>query len=321
MPRLKVAIVGQGSIGQKHTQSARAVSSEIEVAVVSRRSPEAIDQGLIYFGAIEHLLDWQPDVVLLANEASKRRDDFRSIADSPATILLEKPVAGSLEDALAIKAIDEARDARTFVAYNLRMSGALSVVRQIVDAGGLGTLCHVTSVVGHNLELWRPGRNVANTASASRAQGGGVIRELSHEIDVLNNLLGPLSCHYAAYDTKKFTDFDVEDVAHMGFRAISNVGTVPVSLVMDFVRHDVKREIDVIGTDASIRWNMVDGTVTRYEADGAMSVIYNDPTDLATTRQNLWNHILTGDCSRLCTLDDGIAVMRLIQQVEEQGAS
>jgi len=321
MQRLRVAIVGQGAIGKKHAQSVSAVSSKIDVGVVSRRRLESIDPRFFCLGSNDQLMNWQPDVVMLANEASKRREDFETIAGVAATILLEKPVASSLEDAIAIKAIADARKARTFVAYNLRMSSALLSVRKYVGDGSLGKLCHVTAVVGQNLEWWRPGRDVAGTVSASRAQGGGVMRELSHEIDLLASLFGPLSFEYSLCDRKKFTSFDVEDVAHIGFRSSIESGRAPISLVMDFVRHDLQRAINIIGTDGTLSWDLVNGTVSLCGPDGAVSKIYDDQTDLTSTQQNLWKHILLGEETKLCTVEESIEVMGLIHQAEERGAS
>jgi hypothetical protein len=49
----------------------------------------------------------------------------------------------------------------------------------------------VSAYVGQDLRDWRPGRDHRTTASATQQAGGGVLRDLSHELDYLLWLFGP----------------------------------------------------------------------------------------------------------------------------------
>ena len=69
------------------------------------------------------------------------------------------------------------------IAYNIRFSRALGVIRDALARCLIGNVHVVHAVVGQDLAQWRPGRELAETVSASQKNGGGVLRELSHELD------------------------------------------------------------------------------------------------------------------------------------------
>ena len=80
---------------------------------------------------------------------------------------------------------------RTFerigIGYNLRFHPAVRWLEQQLS----GETAIVVDVAAQSyLPEWRPGRDHRETASAGRARGGGVLRDLSHEIDLMLGLFG-----------------------------------------------------------------------------------------------------------------------------------
>lgn len=315
--KTKVLIVGQGSIGVKHAQYAANFSNDILVSVLSRRSATLQNMVSLSFKTIYEALEWEPNIIVLANEASSRASEYSLIAKSSALIILEKPISGTLEDALVIKAIAGGRIAPTFVGYNLRFSAGLRVVEKILKEKKIGNLCHVSASVGQDLEHWRPNRAVEDTVSSSKVLGGGVVRELSHEIDILNYLFGRIFCNSAVFARTKYTNFDVEDVAHLTFWSSKDKNGFPISLMMDFVRCQPKREIEIIGETGTIVWNLLSGTVELSKKDGSVSLEHNQQDDLSQTQKLLWEAVFKGDFFRLCSINEAVKVMMLIERAEK----
>lgn len=313
----KILIIGQGSIGVKHAQNAANLSKDVLVSILSRRSAIINNTNYLSFSTIVEALDWEPNIVVLANEASLRVSEFSTIAKSSALIILEKPISDTLENALAIKSIAKYRKAPTFVAYNLRFSRGLKVVENVLKECRIGKLFYVSAIVGQDLETWRPNRVVESTVSSSKALGGGVVRELSHEIDILNYLFEQLVCKSAVFARAKYTHFDVEDVAHLTLWSSKDENSFPVSLVMDFIRCQPKREIEFIGEAGNLVWNLLTGTVELFKKDGSVSVEYNQKDDLLQTRKMFWEAVFGGDFSKLCSIDEAVQVMMLINRAEK----
>ena len=145
----------------------------------------------------------------------------------------------------------------------------------------------VYSVVGQNLQTWRPGRDLNETVSVSRAKGGGVLRELSHEFDYLSTLFGEIVDGYALLEKRKFVNFDVEDTAMIVLSFKHRDFSLPVSLNMDFTRHDTTRHCHIIGDEATLKWDAVLGRVSLHHSSGCIEEIYNNRFDIEMSYENM----------------------------------
>ena len=147
--------------------------------------------------------------------------------------------------------------------------------------------------MGQNLQTWRPGRDLNDTVSVSRAKGGGVLRELSHEFDYLSTLFGETVDGYALLEKTKYVNFDVEDTAMIILRFKHRDYNLPVSLNMDFTRHDTSRYCHIIGDEATLKWDAVLGHVSLLHSTGRIEEVYNNKSDLEMSYQNMWGRSLT----------------------------
>ena len=69
--------------------------------------------------------------------------------------------------------------------------------------------------IGQYLPLWRPGSDYRLGVSANRALGGGVLLELSHELDYLRWIFGDVDWVQASLERQSALEIDVEDTAHL----------------------------------------------------------------------------------------------------------
>ena len=124
--------------------------------------------------------------------------------DKDLPILVEKPIASSETDARKMEAVARMATFSPVVGYNIRFSEAFKSIANLIKKEMLGTVFCVQAVVGQNLETWRPGRDLKSTVSTSRREGGGVLRELSHEIDYLCYLFGEITHVNGSLSKRKF---------------------------------------------------------------------------------------------------------------------
>jgi len=173
-------VIGRGSIGERHTRALRWLGND--VSFVSRRSLEGSH------GTFREARDDAPDanLVIIATEASQDIEDLIGVREAGyrGLILVEKPLAASLEHH---EVQDDDRQL-TFVAYNLRFHPVVAALRE--ELAGAEVL-RADFIVDQHLHQWRPDRDLRASYSAHKAKVGGVLRDLSHELDLATWLLGP----------------------------------------------------------------------------------------------------------------------------------
>ena len=185
-------VIGFGSIGQRHARLLREMG--LSVHVYSRRT---LPDEKKYQSLESALKEVHPEYVVIANETSEHYSTLKTVLSFEVPqVLVEKPLFST-----SVESLPENPKSQVCVAYNLRFHPLLQ--RLCSEINGQSVLL-VQVYVGQYLPDWRPQQNYRNSYSVSRAQGGGVLRDLSHELDYLNWLFGPwqsltaLGGHYSS---------------------------------------------------------------------------------------------------------------------------
>lgn len=292
---MKGLVIGYGSIGARHARLLRELG--LEVAIVSRRNIDWPDT----FAAIpEAISAWGPDYAVIASRTHEHRGDMAALAESgfKGTLLVEKPVFDTGTEVAA------SQFAQIFVAYNLRFHPVLVRLKEVL-AERTPHAVHVT--VGQYLPDWRPEADYRRGYSAIKAQGGGVLRDLSHELDTLNWMLGGWTRLTALGGHVSGLEIDSDDV----FSILFETARCPVvSVQMNYLDSTLRREVLALTDQGTVRADLVRGTL---EVDGETGTftVGRDDTYLAQHQA-----ALAGGGGGLCTFDEGLDVMRMIEAAE-----
>jgi predicted dehydrogenase len=134
----------------------------------------------------EALQAMEPDLVCLATPPTVREQYVGPLADTPSALLIEKPLESSAGRARSVYAVLAGRSQPAFLNLQLRGLPAFRQVREIIQAGELGT---VHSVLVRERTVWR--RDSCQPWKASLASGGGQRLDLGpHLLDLAVFLLG-----------------------------------------------------------------------------------------------------------------------------------
>lgn len=317
---IRLAILGFGSIARKHLQSIQKILSLCKISILTSQEieKERFEKNISWHDSIESLLKISPDYCIIATPANIHGRYLNEIAKTGCRVLIEKPLAATSRQAFEIIKSSRTMTQKPLVAYNLRFSKALQAVRACIANGIIGEIYTVQSSVGQDLGQWRPDRKLSDTVSASRMKGGGVLRELSHELDYLQSLFGKITSVNALLGRQKFLDFDVEDTAmiHCVFDCVGR--RVMGSLNLDFIRQDPLRNCHIIGSEGTIIWDLLRGRVTCNDASGNELLLFNDPADLSETNERMWRAFLAEDTSMFTCLDVAASHISWIEVMEEQ---
>ena len=316
--RPKVGIIGYGSIASKHIGILSNLCPLAKFHVLSSRqlSPIRSENTVTFHSEIDSFMAVDLSMAIIASAASRHITFFQQILDKGLPTLVEKPIAASATDARKMEAVAKIATFPPVVGYNIRFSNAFQSVANVIKKGMLGTVFCVQAVVGQNLENWRPGRDLKSTVSSSRQEGGGVLRELSHEIDYLCYLFGEITHVNGSLGKRKFKSFDVEDTALLLLSCNFNNDALPISLNMDFTRHDCSRHCYVIAERGTLHWDALNGIVSIKRPSGKIEQIYDDPNDLELSSINMWNAFLTGDLTSFSDLSSARKIVEQIERIE-----
>ncbi len=173
---LNALVVGQGSIGRRHSEILR--NAGAQVSVVS-----AHDAGAFPVLAAVPRLD-RLDYTVIASSTSRHDADLAELNSRGfrGRVLVEKPLAAASNVTADISGFRKFR-----VGYNLRLHPVVEALRAAL-AGE--EIVAVRMHAGQYLPDWRPGADFRRQSSARRDMAGGVLRDLSHEIDLVLHLFG-----------------------------------------------------------------------------------------------------------------------------------
>lgn len=297
---MKALVIGYGSIGRRHAAVLEALGHE--VAVVSRRDISHAPA----FASIEAAVQaFRPDYAVVASRTVEHRDDIEALSTAGfrGRLLIEKPVYDSGSE-LPPEGFEAVK-----VAFNLRFHPALGRFREIVS----GRRVHaVTIYCGSYLPDWRPESDYREGYSAVRAWGGGVLRDLSHELDYALWLFGPWRRIAAIGGRFGDLEIDSDDVFTM---LLDTAGCPSVSVGINYLDRETRREIVALTDAGSVRLDLVGNTVDA--GAGAESfTVARDDTYLAQHTA-----MIAGDDSVICDIAEGLDVMRLIDAAESAAAA
>ena len=316
----RILIVGLGSIGKRHLSIARHLYPNSEIQVLRHpKSEKGPSLDFAEFYSIEHAKKFLPDLVVICNPAPFHVEVALDLVDYSSNFLIEKPVAKSTADALKLLKVCELKNKLLMVGYNLRFANSLREFRVLISGGLIGVPQSFRCEVGQYLPTWRPKQDYRTSVSAKKEFGGGVLLELSHEIDYLRWIFGEVKWVRATLSKQSELEIDVEDTAHLILCFETNryskqlIGT----LNMDFIRHDKERSCTVIGENGSLRWDGTSGEILLYrKGDNSWKRVYVDSSGLDKTYYAEWEDLIKAietKGSPSVTGTDGLRVLEIIE--------
>lgn len=325
----RILIVGLGSIGKRHASLLRQIAPDVVLIALRHRCPGDdmsidIDHTVT---SIESAIELHPQAAIIANPATFHLELALQLAAAGIHLMVEKPIASSPDGVADLIQLCKDRNLVLMTGYNLRFLPSLQKFREYITNGKIGRVLSVRAETGQWLPSWRPDSDYRQTVSAQSALGGGVLLELSHEIDYLRWVFGDVAWVSAIKRQQSDLEIDVEDTVHvvLGFEPDSDVVGVVANLNLDFVRRDSTRCCTAIGENGTLCWNAISGSVDIFEAGT------NEWRNLCSGQDQIINsyseelkHFLTcasENVSPLIKGYDGLKVLEIIDAINQSASS
>lgn len=315
---IKFALLGCGRIAKRHSEllGKNQIKNAKLVAVCDLIEDKARNIGnqfqVPYFTDVNHLLDRvDVDVVSVLTESGYHAKHVIEIAKHKKHIVVEKPMALTLDDADAmIQACDEA-GVKLFVVKQNRFNVPVIKTREALEVGRFGKLVLGTVRVRwcrpqayYDQDSWR----------GTWALDGGVLtNQASHHIDLLEWMMGEVESVHAM-STTALVNIEAEDTAIVNLRFRN--GALGIIEATTAVRpKDLEGSLSILGETGTVEiggfavnkmkvWNFTD----EQEADADVMEKYsvNPPNVYGFGHQAYYEHVVDSILNNKKHLVDGL---------------
>ena len=292
---MNVAVVGAGSIGSRHQRILKQLGHK--VSVVSANSPDAD------FRSMSDALGRESfDYVVIASQTSQHVTDLSALINNrfSGRVLIEKPLFEKLHT------LQENNFSFAAVGYNLRFHPAIVWLKDTLPK--LGKLTSANFYVGQYLPTWRPDSDYRKSSSARDISGGGVLRDLSHELDLVQYLFGDWQQLTAVGG--KFSDLEIATDDTFSILMTSTKCNA-ISVQLNYVDRIKQRYITINGNHGTVSIDLISNTAKFSDLDVKFSVNADD----TYVAQHL--AVISNDSQNTCSLSEALKVVETIQAIEK----
>ena len=311
----KILICSLGSIGRYYLRLIKTNWPNIEVAVHrSGFGPDCkeLQDADVVFYSKDEAVKWKPCACIISSPASLHLEQALYFASYDIPLLIEKPLGTGLEN--QNKWNDLIRFNKRlpiFVGYILRSHPCAKYLKQQLNDNNIGEIVDADFYCGSWLPNWRSEQDYRNSVSSKKELGGGVLLEVSHEIDLAIWLLGNIKVISSCIKESNLLNIDVED------RALilgSNDKDSLITIRLNFCSRPDRRLTTIRGTNGDLVWDILNGKLKSNFCDKENEIYEYSPKKDAIFKNQLEDFFqaIKGSKCSLCSLEEGLSALKLI---------
>jgi len=295
--KYKALIIGYGSIGKKHYNILKKNNSISKILIFT-------SQKKIFNSTndLNKIKKFNPDIIIISTTTDKHFKYLKFVNKifKNKMILVEKPLFIKLEK---INKINN----KIFVGYNLRFHPIIKFLKTLLIKQKLFS---VEIYCGSYLPKWR-NRPLRFTSSFSKKLSGGILHELSHEIDYILYLFGDIKKMFFIRKKNSFINIKTEDYAHILARTKKNK---IISVNLNYYSRIRKRFIIIETNKLSIYADLINGEVNFTKVDGKIEKKKFNFNINDTYKEQI-NSIIHKKFNNLCNYKFGLKTVKTIESL------
>jgi len=314
----QIAIIGLGSIGKRHLRLVKEIRPDIRIILVrSGKGASWPEERLadVTVNTLSEAISNGIDAAIVSTPAVFHVSQSMELIKSGIPTLIEKPLSHELSSAEKLRQIWLKEKTLILLGYTLRHAAATDFFYNKIKKDDLGTILSVTIRCESYLPNWRPDQDYRKTVSAKQNLGGGVLLELSHEIDYANWIFGPFKSVRSMLKNSETLDIDVEDMADIIFETHDKK---TVNIHLDFCSQ-IPSRFCLVNTDKGrLKWDFLKGVILWTDIDGR-----SESWDFSEERDEIYKNQLKHffccieeECKEKVTINDGVSVLKLIASIQ-----
>lgn len=193
---MKYALIGCGRISPNHVASAQKhgleiigicdiVEKQMEKTIADFKLPSSVKK---YTDYKKMLAENKLDLIAIATESGKHAYIALDCIDAGVNLIIEKPIALSIEDADKIIKAAASKNVKVCACHQNRFNKSIQKIREALEAGRFGKLFYGTAHIrwNRNQEYYTQ----APWRGTYEQDGGALMNQCIHNIDLLRWMMG-----------------------------------------------------------------------------------------------------------------------------------
>ncbi|MFD0680803.1 MULTISPECIES: Gfo/Idh/MocA family protein [unclassified Paenibacillus] len=303
---MNFAIVGCGHIAKKHVEAILLIEGAQLVAVCDTNESRLIEYidayGVAgYTKLSEMLLNPEIDVVNICTPSGLHAPLAVQVANAGKHVIVEKPIALTLEDADLIINACQHNQVKLSVVHPNRFRPAVIELKKAMDSGSFGKLSHANATVRWNRnqeyydkDPWRGTKSL---------DGGVLMNQAIHNLDLLTWIMGDVK-EVSSFTATRLRNIEADDVA-VGIVRFENGALGVIEAAVTIYPKNLEETLSVFGDLGTVK---IAGTTISTIEHWNVSDMNNDEVNQMLERIK---HNPLGRPGHQCIIED---MIKAIQQ-------
>jgi predicted dehydrogenase len=303
MKKINILIIGFGSIGQRHASILlkKKYTNKIFVYSESKVLPKKFSR--LY--SLNDINNNNIKYIIISNKTFEHYKILNKINNQfkRKIILVEKPLFNKL------KKFSNKNSNKIFVGYNLRFHPGLRFLKnkiKTIKPWYLNIIC------GSYLPNWRTNKNYQTSYSAYKNEGGGVLLDLSHELDYTTWIFGSLKPKYSII--KKISPLKIKSEDFV--KIIGKINKTYTQIELNYFDKMPRRKVRVEGNNFFLEVDLIENSLILIKNKKKTKLHFSLNKNYTYSLQH--DDILTKKGKNTCNLTEGLKVLKLINTLKKK---
>jgi predicted dehydrogenase len=266
---IPLLVIGAGSIGERHIEILQSVGYQNIHVYRQRMLPlrSVSSESVRCFTDFSEIDRIKPYAAIICTPTAQHLSQAMACVERGIHVLVEKPLTNEIGQISDLRQTAQQKNVLIQVAYMLRYHPLMQQLKIIIQSERFGNLLSFSTYWAEYLPNWHPWEDYRTSYAARRELGGGVALTLSHDLDIVNWLVGDLPKKWQRlFNYRSNLEVDVESGASFLLEYANGVTGVAQ---LNYYQKVPQRTYQFVFDDAVLTFDYFQNKITIQTANGA----------------------------------------------------